>query len=176
MNDEAHNEPSIDLCAICHESLNENTYTLPECNHSFHSNCIITWFRTGKNNCPLCNNNGINSLNDLDTQATWHQRKMAYENYKKLRSFSRKKTAPEQLKKLVSDLKKLEEKNSKLIKDFKNFKKSSFPDLTVSEIIKKHKIIKRNKFNLQWTIRRQKELIGFQHTITNIIIPIKEMV
>ena len=36
------------MCSICHEELNGDIYTLPECNHKYHTNCIITWFRTGK--------------------------------------------------------------------------------------------------------------------------------
>ena len=35
-----------DNCAICREKLENNTYTVPECNHKFHTNCIMTWFRT----------------------------------------------------------------------------------------------------------------------------------
>ena len=49
---------SHELCAICHENIDLNDgsiYTLPECNHSYHTNCIMTWFRMGKNTCPLCN-------------------------------------------------------------------------------------------------------------------------
>ena len=31
------------ICGICHENLNtEQNYTLPECNHVYHTNCIIT--------------------------------------------------------------------------------------------------------------------------------------
>ena len=48
-----------DICAICYETLdNESCYKL-ECGHSYHNKCIINWFRTGKNNCPLCNSNKL---------------------------------------------------------------------------------------------------------------------
>ena len=52
----------IDICSICHEPLSnsEQIYTLPECSHKFHTNCIMHWFRTDHNRCPLCNNEGIN--------------------------------------------------------------------------------------------------------------------
>lgn len=36
-----------DICSICHNDLEENVYTVPHCEHKFHSNCIISWFRTG---------------------------------------------------------------------------------------------------------------------------------
>ena len=60
-----------EICVICQEELSNhhsntntfnNIYTLPECNHAFHTECIITWFRTGNSNCPCCGNKGINDL------------------------------------------------------------------------------------------------------------------
>ena len=42
-------------CAICKDELDsETTHTLPECNHNFHANCLIQWFRNGQDTCPLC--------------------------------------------------------------------------------------------------------------------------
>ena len=44
-----------DKCCICQTLLSEkNYYPLPECGHIFHTECIISWFRHGKENCPLC--------------------------------------------------------------------------------------------------------------------------
>lgn len=43
-----------DLCAICLENLSaETTHTLRECNHTFHSSCLIEALRANKK-CPLC--------------------------------------------------------------------------------------------------------------------------
>jgi hypothetical protein len=50
-------EPQENMCSICWETFseeNDDTHTLPECNHKFHSNCLITHLRTGNNSCPLC--------------------------------------------------------------------------------------------------------------------------
>ena len=88
-------------CAICHDPLETDKYTIPECNHEYHTNCIITWFRTGKNTCPLCNDIGINSIQQMEANTNWAIRKIAFENYKILRAFSRKKDAPPKLKKMV---------------------------------------------------------------------------
>jgi len=162
-----------DICSICHEDLDNDIYALPECNHKYHSNCIITWFRTGKKSCPLCNNLGINNLTQMQENTTWSQRQHAYENYKKMRAFSRKKGAPKELKKMITQLKKLETKKKDIASRLKNFKKKIHTDLTGKHVY--NNIIKwRRKGNfLSRKIRRRKMLIGFQQNITNIIIPIK---
>jgi len=48
----------LDLCSICLSTIDANDYTL-ECNHKFHTKCIVEWFRKSKGNCPLCNHNPI---------------------------------------------------------------------------------------------------------------------
>ena len=56
-----------EICVICQDILDNGEsdfYTLPECNHCYHTNCIITWFRAGHNNCPCCGNQGVNSIKD----------------------------------------------------------------------------------------------------------------
>ena len=101
------------LCSICLENINkEQSYTLPECNHCFHTNCIMHWFRIGNTNCPYCNNNGVNG-----SQFTGRYSK---ERYKLLRRSSRNKNAPKILKDYVNNLKKLEKQyndNKKLIRE-----------------------------------------------------------
>ncbi len=163
---------SEELCCICHENLDEK-YTLPECGHKYHTNCIITWFRMGKNNCPLCNNKGINSLQQIDSNTNWSQRRTAYENYKKLRVISRKKDAPKNLKLSVNRLKKIEEKHKVIVQDLKKFKIDKHIEMTGKEVVDRFNKLRRKRWSLRWKIRRLKELIGFQQNITNIIIPIK---
>ena len=46
-----------DVCSICHNVVTTgapDTYCVPECNHRFHSNCIIPWFRASNGTCPNC--------------------------------------------------------------------------------------------------------------------------
>ena len=53
-------------CMICREELEcEQCYTLPECRHRYHTNCLISWFRSGDRRCPYCGNKGINNKNDV---------------------------------------------------------------------------------------------------------------
>ena len=161
------------MCSICHETLDDDIYTLPECNHKYHSNCIITWFRTGKKSCPLCNNLGINNLTQMDENTTWSQRHHAYENYKKMRAFSRKKEASDELKKMIKQLKKLETKMKNIVSNIKKFKSENHPDLTGSQVYNNICKLSRRRNLFRRKIRRYKMLIGFQQNITNIIIPIK---
>jgi len=44
-----------DICAICQDTLetNQRVRRLLHCNHSFHLDCIDTWFRTNVH-CPTC--------------------------------------------------------------------------------------------------------------------------
>ena len=47
-----------EICVICQDVLDngeEQIYRLPECSHGYHTNCIMTWFKTCHNTkCPLC--------------------------------------------------------------------------------------------------------------------------
>jgi hypothetical protein len=57
--------PALEECGICREELEcSQCYTLPECNHRYHTNCIITWFRNGDSRCPYCGNKGVNNTNN----------------------------------------------------------------------------------------------------------------
>ena len=102
-----------DICSICLENINnQQCYSLPECNHCFHTNCIIHWFRLGNVNCPYCNNNGINRNTFLG--------RYSKERYKLFRRLARNKNAPNQLKNLVNKLRIFEKQysdNRKLIKE-----------------------------------------------------------
>lgn len=41
-------------CAICYNKLDEGSAHKLECGHCFHTDCVITWFRSGQETCPLC--------------------------------------------------------------------------------------------------------------------------
>ena len=54
--------PVVEECMICREELEcMPCYTLPECNHKYHTNCLISWFRNGDPRCPYCGNKGVNN-------------------------------------------------------------------------------------------------------------------
>tara|TARA_Y100000748_G_C15420866_1_gene459286 strand:+ start:320 stop:952 length:633 start_codon:yes stop_codon:yes gene_type:complete len=43
-------------CSICFLEMSDETtiHRLPECGHAFHVNCIMQWFRSKQDTCPLC--------------------------------------------------------------------------------------------------------------------------
>lgn len=48
---------SNEICSICWDNLHNNTeiHHIRECNHNFHSSCLITWLRNNTySNCPMC--------------------------------------------------------------------------------------------------------------------------
>lgn len=115
------------ICSICYEELNHNeedtieinennkVYTL-ECNHSYHSSCIIKWFRSGHSNCPLCNDS------TLDTNLGYYHK---IETIKEIKKLSKKKLCPQNIKKTIEKIKKYEIESKNSIKAFNNFKKSN---------------------------------------------------
>ena len=118
-----------EICVICQDILDngEQVHFLPECNHGYHTNCILTWFRTGNNNCPCCGNRGVNFKEPKQTTAPrsrwgWRtsvKRIKRNPRYVTLRRFSQQKDAPKQLKELVSKLKDYEDNLDELQKKFK---------------------------------------------------------
>jgi hypothetical protein len=174
-----------DKCPICFENVEEDEYILPECNHKYHTNCIMTWFRTGQKSCPMCRNNGINSgnnssntssthINNELTQYSWqYRKKLLNDDYVRMRRSSRKKDAPEHLKKKVKKLKKMELKYKQLSKEVQNFKKSKQSELTISQIITKCKSYRRRMWRQRRNINNLKQFIGLTNPEIHIIIPVK---
>jgi hypothetical protein len=51
------NEISGEICCICLNNMDNELliHKIAECNHKFHSSCLIEWLRTS-NQCPMCRN------------------------------------------------------------------------------------------------------------------------
>lgn len=63
-------EESATICAICQDEITQNELVL-ECNHKFHSDCIMTWFRSNHENhskCPSCRGTSQTALHPLDAE------------------------------------------------------------------------------------------------------------
>lgn len=172
-------------CSICFENIENNEYILPECHHKYHTNCIMTWFRTGQKSCPMCRNNGINNGNNSSnttlthinselTQYSWqYRKKLLNDDYMRMRLLSRKKDAPKHLKNKVKKLKKMELKLKELSKEISSFRKSKQPDISVSNVMTKFRKFKGRRWKLKRNIKNLKEFIGLTNPEIQIIIPIK---
>lgn len=146
-----HNEES-DNCMVCLEPLdNEIKYSLPECGHTYHQNCIMHWFRSGCSKCPLCNNLGVNDTMGRTDRDTWWRG--GQYRYTRIRQYARKKDAPKYLKREISKLKKLEDKLKQLIQEKRELKNT---EGKFSILHTKWSKLRAKKWRLTNSIRRKK--------------------
>ena len=104
-----------EICTICQDVLDngeEQIHRLTECQHAFHTNCIITWFRTGQNNCPCCGDKGINN-NEKKGRYRWARGTRIWRNnhwelsinkdikYKMIRDYVKKDDCPSEIKNII---------------------------------------------------------------------------
>lgn len=153
-------------CTICHESTSSgDIYTIPECGHSFHTNCIVTWFRVN-NTCPLCKDTGINSIslfsNARDTNFY----------FKRAMTWSRRKDAPADLKNDAQKVKHLKSKLKVHRKQFSSLQSSNGQYKIISKEIRKYSsLIHQTEYRL-YTMKR----ILANYVKSVLIIPIKRTV
>jgi hypothetical protein len=174
MNDNTNSTEDIDICSICHEDLTGDLYILPECSHKYHTNCIMHWFRAGHNTCPLCNNNGVNAAHVID-EIGWQLRPAIMDKYKKLRAKSRRKDAPEKLKREIKQLKKIEERMKNIKKDYREFRNTVHENKKYSELKNIERRFRDKKWRLQRSIRAKKLSIGVGDMLTQRIIVATKM-
>jgi len=145
LNDVSAENDHQEICTVCQDILDngEQVHFLPECKHGYHTNCILTWFRGGNNNCPCCGDRGVNHK-ELKTgrrpRATgwgwgFNSRKRQNPHYLKLRSFASRKDAPKQLKDIVDKLKASEQELLDFIRIFKEGAKDR-DEMTFKEVNK----------------------------------------
>ena len=126
-----YNNNFCSICQLDEVENNEPKYILPECKHSFHTSCIINWFRSGQKSCPLCGNKGINNCEE-EGHHHFHYR-------------SRFKVIGYQLNEKAKDLKNWANKNpnekaAKLINSkIENYKKNYEKFREAVDEIKQHK-------------------------------------
>ena len=139
-----------DICTICLNPLSNASLLTISCGHTFHSDCILNWFRSPSSTggCPLCLDNPYNSSDNL----SWPSKQIINQRCKVLRYYSKRKIAPSQL---ISDFDNLKELESKLkiqitkCKEIKN-------DEEYKKIIEKFKEENRKRWKLIDKIEQQK--------------------
>ena len=143
-----------ETCAICLTNLNDSNkdeYIL-SCQHKFHSECIMDWFRSmnGNGNCPLCNDNPFSQKTD-NNQFNFFSGLFIDERFKLVLKYSRKKNSPEKLKKEIENYKQIVDDYKKFKKDKSNYQKSE----EVKNVQKK--LRKYNTKDWQWKIKLNKK-------------------
>tara|TARA_B100001094_G_scaffold260563_1_gene261053 strand:+ start:1369 stop:1857 length:489 start_codon:yes stop_codon:yes gene_type:complete len=146
-------------CCICLENLDLNdnkSYTL-DCNHKFHTDCIIDWFRTQDSNgrCPLCN---LSENNNDYSYLSWYNRDYVINRFNIIKKYGRKKDAPEKLKKELEKIKNLENES----KDFNKQKKEFNKRTDVKEFRKMDKKYNQQSWKNTSKILKQKTKIVAQ--------------
>ena len=129
------------ICVICHENIeNENNkYTL-ECGHSYHCKCIMTWFRTGHSNCPMCNDKNFIKINPSFTRVN---------TIKQIKNLGKRKKCPIFVKKILEKIKKIELNYNLKKKEIKLFENTYKNILSNYKNLKKKLILIARKIRIE---------------------------
>lgn len=139
-----------DKCVICLDYISENqdTYNL-SCNHKYHTNCIVDWFRSGAKSCPCCNDipSRFSGLDwPYSSTGEIHQQRI-----KNIRKISNKKSSPPQMKKDFESLKSFKNEAVEAEKLWKQFKKTS----NYKNAIKTDRELRKKYFLKRKRVRKQ---------------------
>lgn len=134
-----------EICPICHELLSsDHVHEIKECKHKFHSNCLITWLRTGNVKCPYCNSLPVNYLDDN----TFCKDSLSSFKFKTISNYCKRKNANKKIIKNVETIKKLEKDEEELNKLLKN----KYKEVGQYKTIQKDMRIIRDK---KWKLHRK---------------------
>jgi len=130
-------------CAICLELLNSKPSYKLHCDHEFHTECQIEWFRTGSSSCPTCRSNG-NTMGDI---RRYQKNQTAFQIMCKE---ARMDGAPIVLKRAYEKYKKAKARETELTKEITTCRQK---EGKYSEINKEYCILRRKRFNASRTTR-----------------------
>ena len=143
-----------DNCIICFEEINNNNSYSLECNHIYHTDCIMKWFRNGNNKCPMCNDTKWDSL----------PYGIKIQSIKEVKKLGRLKNCPKNIKSKINYIKKEEIKFAESKKQFIQFKKDN------KEILAKYRKLSSQPWKIRRKIRQnENKLLAFV-TLNPIII------
>ncbi len=162
------------FCAICRGVLESDSYhKLSECNHQFHAECIIQWFRIGGNICPLCADEGANA-NCRDTSNNGHHyRCFGGHELTDARKFARSKHASAKIKRSWTQLRQAEVDYREHIHQYREWRQSK----SVKNILKKNSESRTKRWRLMRRVRKMKcSLVGQCPQIQRLIIIEKRII
>lgn len=114
----------MEMCTICRENMDLSSskiYTLPECGHKYHLECIMTWWRSPQDYleartfglCPLCRQGPKKVI-------SWRQRRGRVSYFKRM---GRKKCVHPLLRKALNRYKKSEKHRNDARKELWDWKR-----------------------------------------------------
>ena len=116
------------ICSICLDTIEDDSslYKLMPCEHEFHADCIVKWFRKKEDACPNCrdkpNQEEEEVINLLTYVNNFQYLAPVYKKFGYASSQARRKDAPTKLKKMYSNYKRYKlnyDDNSRALKEFK---------------------------------------------------------
>ena len=180
------NDYTNEECMICKEELSSQPcYTLPECKHTYHTSCLVSWFRNGDNRCPYCGNKGINNTCNENHNYSWRKQRYNYlciegfenqyiNDLKKYMNNKKNITNPFaiKLKKNFEKIKKIEDTLRENNKSYKTYKeKIKNEPVLHSEYKKIVRQFKNNKHKLSRQIRVERFKLINNNYIVPLIVP-----
>lgn len=129
-------------CAICCETCEDDHTTTLSCNHSYHTSCILEWYRIGNSNCPLCRDDP-----EYSYERSWRER---------FAMISRKKrtSLPKEVQREFAKLDKARQNEREAKREATEYYN------THKEIIKKNRRLAKRPFTFKLTQRRLMKRIG----------------
>ena len=149
-------------CAICTDVMSENSFVLAECGHRFHTNCIMTWFRTGRSSCPLCNHEPPSAV------FTW------YDRYKAASRVYKQRHADAQLVSLFESLHKAKHKKKRAEQSLETFRDSQSTG-TNRALIRKFSSINSRLTRHRMSVLKLKRIIAEQATKLTVFVEKKQI-
>ena len=145
-------------CTICLTTINNDEKCTLSCNHYYHTECIVNWFRSpnSNGNCPLCNDNPhLQSTEENHFLQYTYTSQFIDERFKLIRNVSRRKSSPPLLKKEFEKYKKIENDYKSHKKDRSVYEKS--PEIV--EYKKKMKHLNDKEWNYRYRLNKKKNRI-----------------
>lgn len=157
-----------EICPICHDPIEITAhgplaaYKLPECGHTFHTECAVNWFRHSPR-CPMCNDMGAahNSIfaSYIDVKSSYAAASL----------MARKKTAKPEWKRQYEKISKLNQTIKSLTAQKTQIKNETG---VFREMKKRYGDVNRKRWRANRQLYREKKLlISMCPRQINVIIP-----